>query len=339
VSRTFDACTRAAPGAVDCFSDEAYFEMRRGDCARAESLARAVVVRHGNDPIGYRHLADAVAGRGGTPEAVMDLIEAHDKRRAPVPRYEPPMAAMLDVLRGDFTAAEARLEAARASSVGEKRTAEIALAWLSAEIAFEGKRGGAAAATIERYVRLRSAWTNPMLPRMKYYAFEPRLLFLRAELGHGDASAELAQWRNGIAQLRAGLAPHVLWALGPGLAATTADAARVALETMPPLPKLATRAAVVDAIIGRTLRLAGRTDEAIARLELVTSRCDLLEEPLEIVRADLDLGLALEAAGRTRDACKSYARILERWRAAKPASRTTEAAAARSAALRCGAPR
>ena len=90
--------------------------------------------------------------------------------------------------------------------------------------------------------------------------------------------------------------------------------------------------------IGRTLLLAGKTEEAVGYLRKAAHACMPLSAPVRYVRANLFLGQALEATGDKAGACKAYDVVLARWGKAKPRSVTAEEARRRSKALGCTAP-
>ena len=93
----------------------------------------------------------------------------------------------------------------------------------------------------------------------------------------------------------------------------------------------------LDEPVGRTALLAGEIDEAIAELTRVSGTCAVLETftPVFSTWAAFDLGQAFEARSNTTAACAAYGRVLDRWAAAKPSSRTAAKALARVQALGC----
>jgi hypothetical protein len=126
--------------------------------------------------------------------------------------------------------------------------------------------------------------------------------------------------------------------LGYATPAATRDEAVEALAAAPqPLPRAHTnqfhREGFGDP--GKVLLLAGRAAESLALLRVAASSCSALAAPLDHTRANMNLGLALEAVGDTAGACAAYGVVLERWGAAKPRSVSGERSRGRHAALAC----
>ena len=80
--------------------------------------------------------------------------------------------------------------------------------------------------------------------------------------------------------------------------------------------------------------LAGRFTDALPDLRVVAESCHALADPIAWVRAQLQLGQALEATGDIAGACAAYGAVLERWGSAKR-SVTATVAAAHAKSLSC----
>src|SRR5262249_36915125 len=127
------------------------------------------------------------------------------------------------------------------------------------------------------------------------------------------------------------------WIHAYGMPVADHDTAVTAIDKMrdfAPLPAFYGNV-IADAFIGRMYLRAGRPAEAIEPLQRVARGCQVFFDPLDHSHALLDLGLALEEAGRTSEACDAYARLVKRWGAAKPTSVSASTAKAHARALHC----
>jgi eukaryotic-like serine/threonine-protein kinase len=90
-----------------------------------------------------------------------------------------------------------------------------------------------------------------------------------------------------------------------------------------------------DEAMGRTMLLAGRTEEAVGPLRRAARMCAALEWPMVVGRARLLLGQGLEARGDKEGACAAYGDVIRWWGNAKPRSLSGEKAKERSKKLGC----
>jgi hypothetical protein len=130
------------------------------------------------------------------------------------------------------------------------------------------------------------------------------------------------------------------WVFGDALAVMTAENAAAALASLPdahPLVEASLFSPDMGEPIGRAYLLAGRPEEATSALKRAAGSCAALIgfRPIFATWARFELGKALEARGDAAAACAEYRRVVDRWGAAKPPSRTAAKASARLAALRC----
>ncbi len=93
-----------------------------------------------------------------------------------------------------------------------------------------------------------------------------------------------------------------------------------------------------DAAAGHVFVLAERPADAVPFLRRAAANCYLLDDPFTHLRAQLDLGLALEKTGDRAGACEAFAAVLSRWGRAKPRSVTAEEARAHGRSLGCAMP-
>jgi hypothetical protein len=182
------------------------------------------------------------------------------------------------------------------------------------------------------------------LPRFERPESDPMPHMLaRAHAGGALPDAEFTTGRKGwIASWHARLddeawrtAGPVVWAMAFAYPASPEDARAAVqrLASIGPPPPIANRQFWTnDGPIGELLRVGGRLDDAIPRLQAEASRCTY---DLTRVQAQLGLGQALETKGDGAGACKQYGNVLERWGHARPRSVTADEARARSRALGC----
>jgi serine/threonine-protein kinase len=152
-----------------------------------------------------------------------------------------------------------------------------------------------------------------------------------------DFEAKRAEWMRAWEAKTTDAYVHYLWIYGwalPAESATEANAAFAALPKYAPLPAF-TPMSVAPAHIGKVQLLAGKTDDSISSLKKATASCIALYQPAAHTRANMHLGMALEAKGDKAGACAAYARVVLRWANAKPRSVTLEQTKKRQAALGC----
>src|SRR5207302_1657444 len=109
-----------SPGTTSCFWPRMWIHEYAGDCAALEADARRVIAGDPGSDFGYFMLAEAMVGQGRTLETAGEAI---DQALARVPARRDRAAAQwqgaLEVLAGDFAAAERRARARIADVRGE----------------------------------------------------------------------------------------------------------------------------------------------------------------------------------------------------------------------------
>ncbi len=341
----YGRCLEISPSAASCLRSRSTIYAQRGDCAQVEADARRMIVMEPGGWRGYEFLARALYARGKPTETTREALQqkwalfSEERRRA----REAFDRAQLDLLRGDFTSAEARaneLQRLVASSQSELDHTEPAR--LLVEIYGEEGDSKRAGIVADDFRNRREVWiATRALGDSSLHGAVPAILAASRRAGLLSPEAfeiKRAEWLN---DAKASLSPlwhKDLW--GPAYAepAETADEARAALvelarfATLPPPPRDLTLA---DAASGKVLFLAGRIDESVPYLRRAVATCLAFDEPVAHTRAAAYLGRALEALGDKEGACAAYAVVLSRWGNAKPRSTTASAARARSQALRC----
>jgi hypothetical protein len=127
--------------------------------------------------------------------------------------------------------------------------------------------------------------------------------------------------------------PPEAWLVSDARLVRDRDDAAAALTTRPALDALVNLGA--PGLVGHVSLLAGRFDEAVPLLSQAARSCFVFDDPLEQIRHQYELGLALEGLGDRTGACDAYARVLSRWGHAKPRSVTADEARTHSTKLGC----
>jgi serine/threonine-protein kinase len=296
-------------------------------------------------PEPYRALAAAMTAMDREESAVLETLRQSWSRagedKSKRDRLRDSMR--LALAHGHFAEAEklgAELEAAAATEVDEPLHASIAS--LRAGLLVETNRPKDAATVARDFFARRAAWSRSALADDNALAADatPSLLAieLRADaISRADYDRTHDRWIDDWRAHLQGSFEHDLWMFGYALPAETPDEARAALAeraTFAPLP-LYYPGTIADAHVGRVLFLAGQLDEAIPSLERGAANCHVLDDPIEHTRGIFFLAQTYDQKGDKAKACAAYARVLDRWGAARPKSVSAERARQRAAALGC----
>ncbi|HEX8793979.1 MAG TPA: protein kinase [Polyangiaceae bacterium] len=324
---------------------EAEIAEQQGRCADEEAATRQWLSRDPDDWFAYQYLASSLAAEGKPVDTVRTALEQKWVREAADERArrEPIDLAELDVLAGDFASAEARLdelEKRLATEPGAQAHAESQLLLL--RIAEESGQNDRVRAVATSYLARKDAWAPPhRVDEVSMFLDPvPEMLGALSRVGAIDAGQLDRQRGDWLAAWRAKTSAAYLgylWVAGWAAPATTRDQAEAALRALPDfgaLPRFVPTFPT-DMLVGRTYRLAGRTDDAIAFLRRGVAACTMLGEGVRTTRASFELAQALETAGDTSGACDAYRVVLARWGHAKPRSVTADRARTRSTALAC----
>jgi eukaryotic-like serine/threonine-protein kinase len=342
--KSLDQCLEISPQATESLWYRTLIFEQEGACAREEADARRWIVKDADDFFAYAVLARALDAEGRPREAVVAVLEQKWAHLAPSlrPRREILDRAYIDVLNGDFDAAEKgafELERVVAGEPGAAAHADPAR--LLVEIYRETGRDAAARKVADRYVKRRDAWEPAH--RVDDGAIEsdpiPQMLGVLRHTGGLDEAGfrqKRQEWLN-VWETKTveSFFPYV-WVYAYALPAETPDEAREALAALPkysPLPAFLPQTLGV-AHIGQTYLRAGQLDEALPYLKKAAASCVALYRPFTHTQVHRSLGDALAAKGDRAGACAAYQVVVGRW--GKDArSVTAQAARAGRAKLRC----
>jgi serine/threonine-protein kinase len=346
--RRLDQCVDAAPDAISCMILRTRLSVHEGACEEIESLGRRILAVDSEDPVGAQVLATGMAGHRGLPA----LREVLRQKAALTPVARRARAALRDdalvaALSGDFVEAERKARELAAALEETKQQAPHGMAArLLAEILLEAGRDRDAGKVAEAFLARRDAWEPD--PRGEDFALAedatPAMLAVRRRAGGiDDAELERArgEWLRAWEVKGAPNLRGYLWLHGHAFPASVletrpaAERALLARESFGPVPPFRPFT-LTESAEGITLALAGRSSEALPRLEAAARTCRSLDFPIEHTRAHDWLGRAREEAHDSAGACAAYRVVLERWGHARPRSVTADHARARSAALACG---
>ncbi len=343
---SLDRCLEASGSATECMWYRAQLDEQEGRCADEEALVRRWIGKDPEDYYAYQWLAKALYAQDKPLETVTTALEQKWVRVVPARRSKQELLdrVRIDLATGDFTSAERRareLEQALAGEPGALAHAETHQ--LLVQIYVETGQDAEAKKIADAFIKRKDAWSTPHRVDDRAIWEDPLPLMLATLLHTGglspiDFEAKRAEWLRTWEAKTGGAYVHYLWIYGYALPAESpaeADVALKALTKYAPLPPF-TPTSIAPGFVGKTQLLAGKTDDAIASLTKATSSCIALYQPVTHTRANLHLGMALEAKGDKPGACAAYRRVVDRWKAAKPRSVTTEQAKKRQAALGCG---
>jgi serine/threonine-protein kinase len=341
----FASAEQASHTATEALWYRAEVDEQQGLCADEEADVRTWLSRDPDDWYAYHWLGRALAAQGKPTEAVRTALEQKWVRVEPEKRAarEAMDRALLDMVLGDFAAAERRLldlVQTLASEPGAQAHAEPNALLL--RIAEETGRTERARSIAETFLARKDAWTAPHRVDDVSIFLDPVPEMLGAlsragALSAADLEQRRGQWLQAWSAKTAGPYKGFLWIAGWAVPTTTATQATAALGALAEYGALPSFSPTIpaSAYVGRVYRLAGRTSDAVQTLRRAVATCTLLSEPIGHTRAQLELGLALEAQGDRAGACAAYAVPIARWGHAKPRSVTAEQARARAAAIGC----
>jgi hypothetical protein len=285
-----------------------------------------------SDSVGARLQVQASAALGQPAETVRAYEDRYE--RLLVETKKPPdrsATLLVDLYFGDFQSAAAE---------GEElvRSFEPIYAFpgwarsvveLYREIRNDKRAGAIAAVLLDRSLTHTEESTLPDDPT----AILLNVAYRTGKLSREDFVRRGDAWR--AAQHMDGAGPDLLWIDSYASVAETVDEATAALAILPQYPlTLFAMYRSEDAYVGRTYLLAGRAREGLAALKKGASNCNVLNDPIDHIRAQLWLGQALEQTGDPQGACAAYKVVLDHW-GTKPVSVTADAARERAKALAC----
>jgi serine/threonine-protein kinase len=324
------ACTEAVPEATDCIAALDDADAYTGRCADAERGSRRLIALEPNNSLWHEYLARAIYGEDGDLETARAVLASAEERTSPgmsLDTVRHRHAFGLATLSGDLHTAERELREWDRSESGD--LSELTHAPLAADLVAlhieDGDRAGAAEVARD-FLKQRKAW------------IASRAYDLEAVGWQGLYAADAAS-KADLARARErsfAKSPKRLWDIGYlGTPIKTLADAQEILDHRPDELWFLTKVRDEDAY-GNALRVAGHLDEAMPMLELAAHNCRALFFPIEHTRANLHLGLALEAKGDHDGACAAFATVVKRWGKVR-GSETARTALAHAATLRCSA--
>jgi serine/threonine-protein kinase len=343
---TLDRCFEVSGSATECMWYRAQLDEQDGRCADEEALVRKWIGKDPEDYYAYHWLAKALFAQNRPLETVTTALEQKWIRVAPARRSKQELLdrVRIDLATGDFTSAERRAREVEQALAGEPGAlAHAETHQLLVQIDTETGQDPEARKIADAFIKRKDAWITPHRVDDRAIWEDPLPLML-ATLAHtgglspSDLDAKRGDWMRAWEAKTSDTYVHYLWIYGWALPAETAAEADAAMKALPkyaPLPSF-TPTSIAPGHIGKVQLLAGKLDDAIASLTKATSSCIALYQPIAHTRAYLHLGMAYEAKGDKAAACTAYARVMDRWKSAKPRSVTAEQAKKRQAALGCG---
>ena len=338
--RTIDKCVEMVPSAGRCFMWINEVERQIGPPARLEVDARrwlAVSPRAGNGA-----LAEALLAEGRPLDTVREAVD-QDERIAPLPDFPGDKHYALDVLAGDFVAAEGKAQLALTAVERDLARSHHALAVRRlVELLLEEGDDARAANLANGYLLRKDVWAPD--PRREDFAIarDPTPFMMSVVVHAGKAPHDklvstrsdwLRDWRPVVRPFYA----RYLWPHAFAATVETPDEAIEAVGAMDPSEPIPAfwPLTFLGGDIGRTFFLAGRNDEALRWLREAADSAMAFEYPIEHTRAHYWLGQALERAGDRNGACRAYEYVILRWGKAKPHSVTAARAEERMKVLGC----
>jgi eukaryotic-like serine/threonine-protein kinase len=348
--KLLDECLRISPSAASCLRVRSGIRAARGDCAGYEADARRMTEIEPRGPRAYEYLAAALAARGAPLESVKAALDKRASLGVTGTGDSPAeMRAQADLwvalLAGDFVTAETAATALdRLNDHDASEMAHVVPALTLIDIYEERGEADRALGVAESFVRRLPAWTANAPTGVR-----ARLVMLRRRAGLLDEAKAQAQ-RDELLRESMEMAfdgdPKkgiYFWLAIEAQYVTTRTEAKAALVR---LPTVADAGAHVrgfdDWARGKVELLAGHTKEASKSLGAALATCTampttdtaFLRVPFSWAEAQLLLGESLEETDRP-GACDAYARVIDRWKDAKPRSVSVEKARSRARARGC----
>jgi serine/threonine-protein kinase len=344
---SFEACTKQSPGATACLRAKAYLHAHMGEPDACERTARLLVDRSPQDPIAALLLADALAAnRRPTADVRAAALRAIDL--TPEPDQAATRARLegaLAVRAGDLASAVTHYEAALAAGAksGDPRRVRLVV-WPLLELLHELERDGRAVEIAEQVEKstIGEAQTLDADPYAPFHQLTPLVVLARYRAKAIDSDGRrnaLEAFLSARPKTTRPLAAFAWLAAWGATSETKNDAVDAFARLREDALALPTYAPGVPRLAGRSLRLAGRWDDAIAELEPASRSCLALSAPLADIQARVELGLALEGKKDEAGACAAFQSALEPFTKAKVLPLSARRAKKRLAALSCGGPK
>jgi serine/threonine-protein kinase len=335
-------CVVRSPAALSCMRRLAAIHEQQGDCDAFAADAQRMTAVGPQDPQSYLFLSRALATTGASVDGIrLARHKAAELFGEPwTSTYHGQADTLLALWSGDLVEAE-RHARQLASAVREhvnEYDHEFPTTMLL-RVLEETGRADEGARIAKEYVDLVPAWTgHEWISRslvLRAVHHSPRLSQAAYETLRRDWSRDLA------ASLSAGRPAALSWIAYQATPARDGHDAEEALALLPsigPLPAMAPtypRPTSLDEPIGRVYLLADRPAEAVPYLRRAARFCSRLEDPVQWMQAQVELGRALERNGDIPGACDAYRAVARAWPATRPPSVTATAASRATQTLGC----
>jgi tetratricopeptide (TPR) repeat protein len=311
-----DECLTISPFSTTCLERVARVASNEGDCAKAESAARQLIVVSPSSPDGYALLAGPIFANTKSVTETRGVLEQRWARMSNSVHRTVQFAdqVALDTISGRFDSAIATLDKWEASIDSMDAAIRGLPASWRLELSLEKGHAPETAALARSYQQQIAAWTPDEMYDPGFEAL--RIQYLVGDLARADFHRKREDWIAKQATPGSFLAsPNQAWIVAyAGTVRDRADAVD-ALNKAPrehPLVDANLRDAELDFRTGYTYLSAGRVGEAIPHLRRAIRACSF-ENPLAQMRASAALGDALQILRDSAAACKAYDVVLKAW--------------------------
>ncbi len=288
----YEECLRVSPLATSCLQPLWDLEAIAGRCDEALATARRLVAISPTSATADDCLANSLLAAGEPIESVR-LALAEKAAHTPPSMAELTKrkdAAYLAVATGDFATARAELRAWDDAIASSRNEADhYPATGTRIQLAAEEGRRDEAVALASSYLKRRPAWT--LVPEQDYSFYFVGQLYALGALPRPDFVAKRSRWTAASA------GDSVAWVTAYAIPATTPEDGREALAALgadASILEPTLRWPEFEAPVGKTYRLAGRSEEAVVHLRLASRACQLLSNPFEQMAGELP------ARGRAR---------------------------------------
>ncbi len=340
--KTLDECINVSENGADCLIDKIEMESDLGHCDAVVDLSQQLKTK---DPLALhasRMLADGLYYKGERETVVRAAFNEAERRSRELGRPFEARQALLKLTTnyGELTPAIEHANFMAHSMTIPNADEELGLYYMRVALYAEmGKYADAAAVAdeffVSRALRPTKNQEHQDDPTVYMHAFRLRAGTLTPNEYRTIRSAWIDKKPNDTPLARA-----LVWLAAYVYPAFSVDLAKEALETMPNWGELPdndlSRSKFSLFGRGRVLTMAGKHAEAIPFLENALQICTSDNASLWYTQNYAFLGIAREATGDKRGACKAYGWLLSHWGKSKQ-SLTVKDIVNRAKKIGCGA--